>query len=299
MLKKLLYILLLYICIAEKVDIANCNELWGMSNSMNKQTVYSMKIYSCIVEPNFEFNKKLITTTTNNTTTNNTTIYNTTIYNTTTNNTTIYNTTTNNTNNTTTNNTTTYNTTTYNTNNTGIVTPSSSYGSSPSSKTNKNIDNIDNINQEDIVELNYNSPSPSSYLNINNDELDIGLIIGIVVSSCIITSLTIFGIIFYNKKKLINNEIQDESLKSRAQVTRPHILNTSSFSSKTDETAPISPHSPLSTNISVNKQLPDLPLSDDNNVNLNNSDNDNSNNMIDIESGYKDQIEPTDTHQNE
>ena len=297
MLKKLLYILLLYICIAEKVDIANCNELWGMSNSMNKQTVYSMKIYSCIVEPNFEFNKKLITTTTNNTTT----------YNTTTNNTTTYNTTTNNTNNTTTyntntNNTTTYNTnntTTYNTNNTGIVTPSSSYGSSPSSKTNKNIDNIDNINQEDIVELNYNSPSPSSYLNIKNNELDIGLIIGIVVSSCIITSLTIFGIIFYNKKKLINNEIQDESLKSRAQVTRPHILNTSSFSSKTDETAPISPHSPLSTNISVNKHLPDLPLSDDNNVNLNNSDNDNSNNMIDIESGYKDQIEPTDTHQNE
>ena len=267
MLKKLLYILLLYICIAEKVDIANCNELWGMSNSMNKQTVYSMKIYSCIVEPNFEFNKKLITTTTNNTTT----------YNTTTNNTTTYNT----------------------TNNTGIVTPSSSYGSSPSSKTNKNIDNIDNINQEDIVELNYNSPSPSSYLNIKNNELDIGLIIGIVVSSCIITSLTIFGIIFYNKKKLINNEIQDESLKSRAQVTRPHILNTSSFSSKTDETAPISPHSPLSTNISVNKHLPDLPLSDDNNVNLNNSDNDNSNNMIDIESGYKDQIEPTDTHQNE
>jgi len=294
MLKKLLYILLLYICIAEKVDIANCNELWGMSNSMNKQTVYSMKIYSCIVEPNFEFNKKLITTTTNNTTT----------YNTTTNNTTTYNTTTNNTNNTTTyntttNNTTTNNTTTYNTNNTGIVTPSSSYGSSPSSKTNKNIDNIDNINQEDIVELNYNSPSPSSYLNIKNNELDIGLIIGIVVSSCIITSLTIFGIIFYNKKKLINNEIQDESLKSRAQVTRPHILNTSSFSSKTDETAPISPHSPLSTNISVNKHLPDLPLSDDNNVNLNNSDNDNSNNMIDIESGYKDQIEPTDTHQNE
>ena len=287
MLKKLLYILLLYICIAEKVDIANCNELWGMSNSMNKQTVYSMKIYSCIVEPNFEFNKKLITTTTNNTTT----------YNTTTNNTTTNNTTTNNTNNTTTYNT--NNTTTYNTNNTGIVTPSSSYGSSPSSKTNKNIDNIDNINQEDIVELNYNSPSPSSYLNIKNNELDIGLIIGIVVSSCIITSLTIFGIIFYNKKKLINNEIQDESLKSRAQVTRPHILNTSSFSSKTDETAPISPHSPLSTNISVNKHLPDLPLSDDNNVNLNNSDNDNSNNMIDIESGYKDQIEPTDTHQNE
>ena len=149
------------------------------------------------------------------------------------------------------------------------------------------------------MELNYNSPSPSSYLNIKNNELDIGLIIGIVVSSCIITSLTIFGIIFYNKKKLINNEIQDESLKSRAQVTRPHILNTSSFSSKTDETAPISPHSPLSTNISVNKHLPDLPLSDDNNVNLNNSDNDNSNNMIDIESGYKDQIEPTDTHQNE
>ena len=295
MLKKLLYILLLYICIAEKVDIANCNELWGMSNSMNKQTVYSMKIYSCIVEPNFEFNKKLITTTTNNTTTYNTTTNNTTTYNTTTNNT--NNTTTNNTNNTTTYNT--NNTTTYNTNNTGIVTPSSSYGSSPSSKTNKNIDNIDNINQEDIVELNYNSPSPSSYLNIKNNELDIGLIIGIVVSSCIITSLTIFGIIFYNKKKLINNEIQDESLKSRAQVTRPHILNTSSFSSKTDETAPISPHSPLSTNISVNKHLPDLPLSDDNNVNLNNSDNDNSNNMIDIESGYKDQIEPTDTHQNE
>ena len=34
MLKKLLYTLLLHKSLGEKVDIANCNELWGMSNSM-------------------------------------------------------------------------------------------------------------------------------------------------------------------------------------------------------------------------------------------------------------------------
>ena len=162
------------------------------------------------------------------------------------------------------------------------------YGSSPSSKTNKNIDNIDNINQDDIVELNYNSPSPSLQLNISNTKSDIGLIIGIIISSCIITGLTIFGIIFYKKRKLKNNVIPDESLKSRTPVAKPHVLNTSQFSSKTDETASISPHPPLPTNISVTdqKQLPDLPPSNDSTLNIHDSDNGNTN-IIDIESGYK------------
>ena len=272
MLKKLLYTLLLHKSLSEKIDIANCNELWGMSNSMNKQTVYSMKIYSCIIEPTLEYNKKLSPI--NNT--NYTTIPNNTNYTTISNNTNY----------------------TTNTNNTNIPnnteTPSSSQigmvyfrGNSPSS--NKN------INQDDIIDLDYSYPSPSSHLNINSTNIEIGLIIGIIASSCIVISLTIFGIIFFRKKHLLNNVTPSNSLKERIIIANPphsntshissktneivHInqrpshLNTSHISSKTDETAHISPHPPLPTHISINelKDLPKLPSFNNTTLNIQDS----------------------------
>ena len=284
MLKKLFYILLLHNSLAEKVDIANCNELWGMSNSLNKQAVYSMKIYSCIIEPNYEYNKKLTpidiinyTNIPNNNISNYTNIPN----NTNSNYTNIPN----------------------NTNSNYITTPSSSQidivyhrGSSPSSKTNKN---IDNVNQEDILVLDYSSPSPSSQLNINNTKIDIGLIIGIILSSCIII---IFGILFYRKRRSLNNIIPTESLKSRALIAKPSILNTSHISSNTDETAHISPHPRLPTHISINelKDLPKLPpfnnivdLESGSKSDIQESTNDGLNNIVDLESGSKSNIDDT------
>ncbi len=41
MLKNLPLILLIQVAYATKVNIANCNELWGMTNTMNKQPLYS------------------------------------------------------------------------------------------------------------------------------------------------------------------------------------------------------------------------------------------------------------------
>jgi hypothetical protein len=47
----ILFSLLTYCSHSKEINIANCNELWDMTNSINKQPLYQVKIYSCIVSP--------------------------------------------------------------------------------------------------------------------------------------------------------------------------------------------------------------------------------------------------------
>ena len=51
-----LYILLNYFVSAKEINIANCNELWDMTNSINKQPLYQVKIYSCIIYQSVFYN---------------------------------------------------------------------------------------------------------------------------------------------------------------------------------------------------------------------------------------------------
>jgi len=47
----ILFSLLTYCSHSKEINIANCNELWDMTNSINKQPLYQVKIYSCIIPP--------------------------------------------------------------------------------------------------------------------------------------------------------------------------------------------------------------------------------------------------------
>ena len=312
MLKNLIYALLLHKSFGEKVNIANCDELWGMTNSMNRQTMYSMKIYSCVVNPSIVYNiDQLLPNITDITSMVNTSnisnvsniINETYITNITSmiNTSNLYNVTLNNTSN-------LYNVTLNNTNqnyefimnSSNTSTPSSSkvnidslYRDSPSPKKNNE---IDNINQDEVSNIDYSSPSSSIKQDKSNkvdNDLDVGLIIGIVISSCFATMTTIFGIIWYKNKTKTNNISPDtvDSLKSRAPVTKPLNLNSSQISSKTDETVVGSPHPPLPGNEPNLKQkdLPNLPPSEINNTDEEEAGNE-SKDIIDLESGNKEPI---------
>ncbi|MDA7573692.1 hypothetical protein N8751_00235 [bacterium] len=323
MLKNLIYALLLHKSFGEKVNIANCDELWGMTNSMNRQTMYSMKIYSCVVNPSIVYNiDQLLPNITDITSmvntsnisnvsniinethiTNTTSMVNTSnisnvsnIINEThiTNITSMINT------------SNLYNVTLNNTNqnyefimnSSNTSTPSSSkvnidslYRDSPSPKKNNE---IDNINQDEVSNVDYSSPSSSvkqDKSDIVNNELDVGLIIGIVVSSCFAAMTTIFAIIWYKNKKMTNNISPVKSLKSRTPVAKPHVLNTSQVSSKTDETVVGSPHPPLPENDPdlKHKNLPNLPPPEVNNTDEEEAGNE-SKDIIDLESGNKEPI---------
>ena len=53
-----IYILLNHFVSSETINTENCNELFGMTNSMNKQPLYSVKIYSCVVIPSLTRHSK-------------------------------------------------------------------------------------------------------------------------------------------------------------------------------------------------------------------------------------------------
>lgn len=299
MLKNLICALLLHKSFGEKVNIANCDELWGMTNSMNRQTMYSMKIYSCVVNPSIVYNidqvsPNITDITSMINTSNISNVGN--IINEThiTNITSMINT------------SNLYNVTLNNTkqdykfimNSSDTSTPSSSkvnidsvYKTSPSPIKNKE---IDNINQDEVSNIDYSSPSSSIKQDKSNkvdNDLDVGLIIGIVISSCFATMTTIFGIIWYKNKKKTNNISPVKSLKSRAPVAKPHVLNISQVSSKTDETVAGSPHPPLPENDPDLKQknLPNLPPSEVNNTDEE-KDNSETKDIVDLESGNKEPI---------
>ena len=52
----ILFSLLTYCSHSKEINIANCNELWDMTNSINKQPLYQVKIYSCIIPPTLNNN---------------------------------------------------------------------------------------------------------------------------------------------------------------------------------------------------------------------------------------------------
>ena len=314
MLKNLPLILLIQVAYATKVNIANCNELWGMTNTMNKQPLYSVKIFSCVVNPTFSNNQIEIIDSNDTTVGNNTNIS--TITNPLPNSTDIVS----------------IPTPSPSSNDSldihtpspsssvsldinipspssssylraSIPSPSSNDGlrdTSPSSKidtNNDNIDESDNINQIDLIELGINSPSSSSSMPnksaIDSDSLDVGIIIAIIISSCVVVGISILGILKYKQNKLNNNVRPAKSLKSSIKIAKPHMLNTSHMSSKTDETSPRSPHPPLpnSEPIIEKKPLPNLPPSK--NVDeIIESDNVESNSIMDLESGKKTPIKP-------
>jgi len=325
MLKNLPLILLIQVAYATKVNIANCNELWGMTNTMNKQPLYSVKIFSCVVNPTFSNNQIEIIDSNDTTVGNNTNIS--TITNPLPNSTDIVS----------------IPTPSPSSNDSldihtpspsssvsldiNIPSPSSSFylrasipspssssylrasipspssndglrDTSPSSKidtNNDNIDESDNINQIDLIELGINSPSSSSSMSnksaIDSDSLDVGIIIAIIISSCVVVGISILGILKYKQNKLNNNVRPAKSLKSSIKIAKPHMLNTSHMSSKTDETSPRSPHPPLpnSEPIIEKKPLPNLPPSNDEIIE---SDNVESNSIMDLESGKKTPIKP-------
>jgi len=48
---------LLSISQSENLNNYNCNEIWGVTNTLNKSPLYSMKFFSCIIPHNFEMLK--------------------------------------------------------------------------------------------------------------------------------------------------------------------------------------------------------------------------------------------------
>jgi len=311
----LIILLLLNLVYSTKVNIADCNELWGMTNSMNKKPLYSVKIFSCIVNPSFnddqleniaykdthhnitnytDFNNTIqeVNNTiqeVNNTKTNNTSIVNRTVISEydkiiTPSPSSSYNL----------KGTTPSPSSSYNLKGT---TPSSSisyklkdttpssYKSSPSPDKESDNNNLDSFEQLDIIEVGYNSPSSSPNINkldVDNNKSDIGLIIGIIISSCLFITITIFGVLKYKKNKLMSNVKPAKSLNSIASKTKPHTLNISQMSSKTDETASISPHPPHEEPHIEHINLPSMQI---NEIEKTEPINLNSRHIVDLESG--------------
>ena len=298
----LIILLLLNLVYSTKVNIADCDELWGMTNSMNKKPLYSVKIFSCIVNPSFnddQLENIAYKDTYHNIT--NYTDFNNTIQE-------VNNT--SKSNNTKTNNNTSIVNRTVISKYDKIITPSpsssynlkgttpspsssynlkgttpSSYKSSPSPDKESDNNNLDSLEQLDIIEVGYNSPSSSSNIDklyVDNNKSDIGLIIGIIISSCLFITITIFGVLKYKKNKLMSNVKPTKSLKSIASKTKPHTLNTSQMSSKTDETASISPHPP---NEEQHIEHINLPYMQINEIEKTEPINLNSRHIVDLESG--------------
>jgi len=251
MIKLLLYILFLPMIFSEQINIANCNELWEMSNTMNQQTLYAVKIFSCITTPDHQLEN--INTIQQNTTQQNITQQNITQQNITQQNTTQQNTTQQ--------NTTQQNTTHYNSSN--VINKTSHYSPSPSPSIENIspsptavIDLMNDDDTEDEIGLQKEVPneniSPSSkskkQTNSISDELS-GLTIGLIVSSSIVV-VAVFSIcafIKWRKNRISDNNQDIITLKNNKNVpnTKPHNLNTSQISSKTDETSSTTPQPPL------------------------------------------------------
>ena len=86
----------------------------------------------------------------------------------------------------------------------------SSYKSSPSPDKESDNNNLDSLDKIDINKVDYNSLPSSPNINklyVENNKSDIGLIIGIIISSCLFITITIFGVLKYKKNKLMSNAI--------------------------------------------------------------------------------------------
>ena len=250
------YTLLFHMFFAENVNIANCDELWGMTNSMNAQPLYSVKIYSCIVNPLIQ--NGVINTNLNSVNT----ISNISTFNSTN---TIFNST--------------------NISQPILLSPSPVTGPSPVSAPSpvttsspviapspvtapssviniKNDDSINDIMQVEIIDTsqfasNHSNQTTQSLLVEKTSNIT-GLIIGFLIFACIIIVIFIF-IMKKHKKNRIEDNLKKDTLKNHATPTnphKPHILNASQVSSKTDDTLVNGPHPPPENKASkFSKQL--------------------------------------------
>ena len=250
----LLSVLFLPISFSENINIANCNELWGMSNSMNQQPLYAVKIYSCIIMPHEQhptIDLKQIVDATNATNATNTT--NITNYSNVINKTVKYSP-------------------------SPMATPKQEFSPSPSgnivpspTQTVGLTDNTDNTENEMVSTIQdfdaIISPSSSLLSNSSNlanhiDEEELsGLTIAIIVSVSIIFALVLsIGVFVKYRKIRVADEVKIITLENNKNVphTKPHNLNSSQISSKTDETSSTEPRPPLpEEDLSLN--MPNLP----------------------------------------
>ena len=274
----LLLVLFLPISFSENINIANCNELWGMSNSMNQQPLYAVKIYSCIIMPHEQhptIDLKQIVDATN--ATNATKVTNATNATKVTNGT-------NATNATNASNITNYSNVINKTvkySPSPMATPKQEFSPSPSgniapspTQTVDLTDNTDNTENEMVSTIQdfdaIISPSSSLLSNSSNlanhigeEELS-GLTIAIIVSVSIIFALVLsIGVFVKYRKIRVADEVKIITLENNKNVphTKPHNLNSSQISSKTDETSSTEPRPPLpEEDLSLNKpNLPHLP----------------------------------------
>ena len=256
-----LYILLNYFVSAKEINIANCNELWTMSNSMNNQPLYAMKIYSCIEYPTLDIVTEHQPTILN--------LSNQTIFNNSKHNSSLRH--------------------PMSPSPTSLapispspmppspmdilpmtpspmtqlpIVPSPSMAShtSPSSDSLSPSPNKQQTtpspDQETIVPTNFeqeltnlklnltSSPSSSEIPLSNESEISdtIGLTIVIIIVSIILTMVVIFVIFKYKKNKIGDKNINKDNLKNHATNTKPHVFSASQ-SSKTEDTLVSSPRS--------------------------------------------------------
>ena len=135
------------------------------------------------------------------------------------------------------------------------------------SPTPTNVDELIDMKENvDSDELHPSSQPSSSMQNKENTDDDPGIIIAVVISSCILLLIIILMIVKYRKNKIMDNNLPNISLKNKAAETKPHKLNISQMSSKTDDTLINSPHSshphpplPKNTASTKSQNLPNLP----------------------------------------
>jgi len=245
-----LYLLLNYFVMPEKINIANCNELWGMTNTMNSQPLYAMKIYSCIVHPTLDIVTEKIPNILN--------LSNQTIFN------------------------------NSNHNSSLQIIPSASpmtpspmspshmtpSSMTPSPSATLQSPDLNSLNpspvsvplspspnkqqttpssgqktleptnfEEELTNLKLtSSPSPSEIPLINDPTTPntVGLTIVIIIVSIILLIVVIFVIFKYKKNKIGDKNITNDNLNNHASNTKPHKFNTSP-SSKTEDTLVSSP----------------------------------------------------------
>ena len=265
----LMLVLFLPISFSENINIANCNELWGMSNSMNQQPLYAVKIYSCIIMPHEQhptIDLKQIVDATNATNATNATKVTKVTKVTNASNITNYSNVIN-------------KTVKYSPS--PMATPKQEFSPSPSgniapspTQTVDLTDNTDNTENEMVSTIQdfdaIISPSSSLLSNSSNlanhigeEELS-GLTIAIIVSVSIIFALVLsIGVFVKYRKIRVADEVKIITLENNKNVphTKPHNLNSSQISSKTDETSSTEPRPPLpEEDLSLNKpNLPHLP----------------------------------------
>ena len=247
-----IFLLLNYFVMPEKINIANCDELWGMTNTMNSKPLYAMKIYSCIVHPTLDIVTENIPNILNLT---NQTIFNNSKHNsslqiipssspvtpspmspspmtpspmTPSPSATLQS--------------------------PGLNSPNPSPSSTPLSPSPNKPQTTPSSDQKTLVPTNFeeeltnlklnltSSPSPSE-IPLSNESTasdTIGLTILIIIVSIILTMVIIFVIFKYKKNKIGDKNINNDNLKNHASNTKPHTFNTSP-SSKTEDTLVSSP----------------------------------------------------------